>query len=145
MLLRNSLSEKPVAIQELRIEWPVDDRWVNHMACMGVGGNYSARFIGRVPAGTGVALLWRRLGLVDAAGVPTLRGRIVSFFTQGDGLAIAAALDAAEGIKGKPSMIVAKTVKGKGVSFMEDDNNWHYRVPKAEEVERAKRELELAG
>ena len=46
-----------------------------------------------LPASTGVALLWRRLRLVDAAGVPTLRGRIVSFFSQGDGLAIAAALE----------------------------------------------------
>lgn len=46
-----------------------------------------------LPTSTGVALLWRRLGLVDAAGVPTLRGRVVSFFTQGDGLAIAAALE----------------------------------------------------
>jgi superfamily II DNA/RNA helicase len=46
-----------------------------------------------LPASTGVALLWRRLGLIDSAGVPTLRGRIVSFFTQGDGLAIAAALE----------------------------------------------------
>jgi len=35
-------------------------------------------------------------------------------------------------------------VKGKGISFMEDDNNWHYRVPKAEEVEAAKKELGLA-
>jgi transketolase len=34
-------------------------------------------------------------------------------------------------------------VKGKGVSFMEDDNNWHYRVPTAEEVEKAKVELQL--
>ena len=41
---------------------------------------------------------------------------------------------------GKPVAIVAHTVKGKGVSFMEDDNNWHYRVPNAEEVaERARR------
>jgi len=47
----------------------------------------------QLPSSTGVALLWRRLGLVDAAGVPTLRGRVVSFFTQGDGLAIAAALE----------------------------------------------------
>lgn len=47
----------------------------------------------QLPTSTGVALLWRRLGLVDAAGVPTLRGRIVSFFSQGDGLAIAAALE----------------------------------------------------
>ena len=47
----------------------------------------------QLPASTGVALLWRRLGLVDATGVPTLRGRLVSFFSQGDGLAIAAALE----------------------------------------------------
>ena len=46
-----------------------------------------------LPAATGVALLWRRLDLVDAQGVPTLRGRLVSVFTQGDGLAIAAALE----------------------------------------------------
>jgi superfamily II DNA/RNA helicase len=42
---------------------------------------------------TGTALTWRRLNLVDAAGKPTLRGRMVSFFQQGDGLAIAAALE----------------------------------------------------
>jgi superfamily II DNA/RNA helicase len=47
----------------------------------------------KLPTSTGVALLWRRLALVDAAGVPTLRGRLVSFFSQGDGLAIAAALE----------------------------------------------------
>jgi superfamily II DNA/RNA helicase len=47
----------------------------------------------QLPAATGVALLWRRLGLVDASGVPTRRGRIVSFFSQGDGLALAAALE----------------------------------------------------
>lgn len=44
-------------------------------------------------AATGTAMLWRRLGLVDPSGTPTLRGRIVSFFSQGDGLAIAAALE----------------------------------------------------
>jgi transketolase len=41
----------------------------------------------------------------------------------------------------KPTAIVANTVKGKGVSFMEDDNNWHYRSPNAEELARAKQEL----
>ncbi|MGA2863657.1 MAG: DEAD/DEAH box helicase [Verrucomicrobiota bacterium] len=46
-----------------------------------------------LPSGTGVALLWRRLGLVDQAGAPTLRGRLVSCFSQGDGLALAAALE----------------------------------------------------
>jgi len=43
---------------------------------------------------------------------------------------------------GKPTAIIAHTVKGKGVSFMEDDNNWHYRIPNAAEVEAAERELE---
>lgn len=47
----------------------------------------------KLSAGTGAALLWRRMGLVDAKGVPTLRGRVVSFFHQGDGLAVAAALE----------------------------------------------------
>jgi transketolase len=44
---------------------------------------------------------------------------------------------------GKPVAIIAHTVKGKGVSFMEDDNNWHYRAPTADEVVKAKKELEL--
>ena len=42
---------------------------------------------------------------------------------------------------GKPIAIVAHTVKGKGISFMEDDNNWHYRIPTAEEVQKAADEL----
>ena len=42
---------------------------------------------------TGVAMLWRRLGLVDPKGCPTRRGQIVSFFSQGDGLAIGAGLE----------------------------------------------------
>jgi transketolase len=41
----------------------------------------------------------------------------------------------------KPTAIIAHTVKGKGVSFMEDDNNWHYRTPSADEVLLARREL----
>lgn len=40
-----------------------------------------------------------------------------------------------------PTAIIAHTVKGKGVSFMEDDNNWHYRIPTEEEVELARDEL----
>jgi transketolase len=42
---------------------------------------------------------------------------------------------------GPPTAIIAHTVKGKGVSFMEDDNNWHYRVPTDNEVTAAAREL----
>jgi transketolase len=44
---------------------------------------------------------------------------------------------------GKPTAIIAHTTKGKGVSFMEDDNNWHYRAPTEEEVVLAHKELEL--
>lgn len=43
-----------------------------------------------------------------------------------------------------PSLIVARTIKGKGVSFMEDDNNWHYRIPNPEELSLALQELEDA-
>ncbi len=46
-----------------------------------------------LPAAAGVAMLWRRLRLVDDSGGPTLRGRVVSFFSQGDGLAVAAAVE----------------------------------------------------
>lgn len=47
----------------------------------------------QLPTGTGVATIWRRLGLVSPDGKPTRRGRIVSFFHSGDGLAVAAALE----------------------------------------------------
>ena len=43
----------------------------------------------------------------------------------------------------KPKMIIADTIKGKGVSFMEDNNNWHYRSPNDSEVEAARKELGL--
>jgi transketolase len=43
--------------------------------------------------------------------------------------------------KGKPSMIVADTIKGKGVSFMENSLLWHYRCPDPSEFEAAMREL----
>lgn len=46
--------------------------------------------------------------------------------------------------EGRPVALIANTVKGKGVSFMEDDNNWHYRAPTADEVRKAHVELGLA-
>lgn len=57
--------------------------------------------------------------------------------------ALEAALSGLPRKSGKPLAIIADTVKGKGVSFMEDDNNWHYRVPTLEEVGAAKKELGL--
>ena len=44
---------------------------------------------------------------------------------------------------GKPIAIIANTVKGKGVSFMEDDNNWHYRSPDEKQLIAAQKELGL--
>lgn len=41
----------------------------------------------------------------------------------------------------KPVAIIAHTVKGKGISFMEDDNNWHYKIPSEKEAAAAKLEL----
>lgn len=43
---------------------------------------------------------------------------------------------------GRPSVIIAETVKGKGVSFMENDILWHYRTPQGEEYDAALAELE---
>ena len=52
------------------------------------------------------------------------------------------AFDEAAACKGKPSVILAKTVKGKGVSFMENNAGWHGKAPNAEQFEQAKAELE---
>ncbi|QTL99448.1 transketolase [Iocasia frigidifontis] len=55
-----------------------------------------------------------------------------------------AALDRAEQITDTPVVIIADTIKGKGVSFMEDDHKWHGQAPCKEEYERAIAELERA-
>ncbi|MBP3334506.1 MAG: transketolase [Clostridia bacterium] len=55
---------------------------------------------------------------------------------------ILAALDAAEACKGKPTMILAKTTKGKGVSFMENSVSWHGKAPNADEYEIAVKDLD---
>jgi transketolase len=58
-----------------------------------------------------------------------------------DHLQIAQAVQTVAMGEARPTMVVAHTVKGKGVSFMEDDNNWHYRIPTLEEIRLAKVEL----
>ena len=55
--------------------------------------------------------------------------------------AIAAAIERAKTVKGKPSVIVCETVKGKGVSYMENQVGWHGVAPNAEQAERALAEL----
>jgi transketolase len=47
-------------------------------------------------------------------------------------------------VPGKPNLVLANTVKGKGVSFMENTVKWHHRVPNDEEYEKAIAELDAA-
>jgi len=54
---------------------------------------------------------------------------------------ITEALAAARNCKGKPTAIVAKTYKGRGVSFMENNAGWHGKAPNEEEAKRAVSEL----
>ena len=58
---------------------------------------------------------------------------------------IRAAFKEARETKGQPTAIIAKTVKGKGVSFMEDKAGWHGKAPNDEEFAIAMEELEKAG
>ncbi len=55
--------------------------------------------------------------------------------------ALIAAFEEAKNVKGKPTFILADTVKGKGVSFMEGKVDWHGTAPTAEQAEQAIREL----
>lgn len=57
---------------------------------------------------------------------------------------IAEAIDQAAAMKGKPTVIIAKTVKAKGVSFMENDVKWHGATPSEEEFKKAFIELDAA-
>ena len=56
-----------------------------------------------------------------------------------------AAFDEARNTKGMPTAIVMKTVKGKGVSYMENNVSWHGKAPNDEEYAVAMEELEKAG
>ena len=58
--------------------------------------------------------------------------------------AIEAAFARAKTVKGKPSVIIAKTVKGKGVSYMENQVGWHGTAPNKEQYETAMQELTAA-
>jgi transketolase len=52
------------------------------------------------------------------------------------------AFEEAKTVKGKPTMLILKTVKGKGVSFMENNYGWHGKAPNDEQYEQAKAEVE---
>jgi transketolase len=58
-----------------------------------------------------------------------------------DYTAIVDAFHEAETVKGKPTVILAKTIKGKGISYMENNAGWHGKAPSAEEYAQGKAEL----
>jgi len=80
----------------------------------------------KLTSATGTAMTWRRLNLVDAQGNPTLRGRVVSFFSQGDGLAIAAALE--DATYPLDELIYDVANLDGGFRFCADDNRWGGRL-----------------
>lgn len=57
--------------------------------------------------------------------------------------AIDRAIENAQKEPGFPHCIIAHTIKGRGVSYMEDQNEWHYRVPKDKHLDQALRELAI--
>jgi transketolase len=87
---------------------------------------------------------WQATGRSDEImALPSLREKWAAFgwnSLEVDGhdiQALTTAFLSAPAPSGKPTAIIAHTIKGKGVPFMEDDNNWHYRIPKAEEISKA--------
>jgi transketolase len=91
---------------------------------------------------------WQATGRSDEVmALPSLAGKWSAFgwrTTEVNGhdlQALLSALALPPDPDGRPSAVIAHTVKGSGISFMEDDNNWHYRIPTASEVEAAGREL----
>ncbi len=59
--------------------------------------------------------------------------------------ALLAAVQAAKNVPDRPSLIECQTVKGKGISFMENNNAWHKRVPTQDEMDIIRRELEVTA
>ncbi len=61
-----------------------------------------------------------------------------------DHVQLSEALGSVPWVAGKPSVVIAHTVKGKGVSFMENKVEWHYRSPSSEQLAQALAELEAS-
>ena len=87
----------------------------------------------------------------EVAGLTNIEGKFANFgfkVINVDGHNISNLIDAfdtAKQTKGVPTIIIAKTIKGKGVSFMEGKAEWHGKAPKAEEYEKAIEELKGRG
>jgi transketolase len=61
-----------------------------------------------------------------------------------DHAALERALNAIPAVAGKPTVLIAHTVKGRGVSFMEDKLEWHYKSPSARQLADAIAEVEAS-
>lgn len=82
----------------------------------------------------------------EVLGLAPLRDKFEAFGWNAleiDGMDMAALVEVLQHAKtaDRPTAVVCNTVKGAGVSFIEDDNNWHYRIPTEEEVTLALQEL----
>ena len=80
----------------------------------------------KIPRATGVVHHWRRFGLIEANGAPTRRGLVVSFFTGGDGLAIAAAIED-DRYPVEELIYDLANLRG-GFRFHGDDDRWEGRL-----------------
>lgn len=84
----------------------------------------------------------------EVAGLDNIAGKFASFGfnvlnVNGNNISqLIDAFDTAKQTKGKPTIIIAKTVKGKGVSFMENKAEWHGRAPTKEQYDEAITELD---
>ena len=94
---------------------------------------------------------WQATGRSEeVTSLSSLKDKFTAFGWQGidvDGHDINKLVDVLKNVPdgtGKPVAVIAHTVKGKGVSFMEDDNNWHYRIPNDIELKKALEELDLS-
>jgi transketolase len=88
--------------------------------------------------------------LDDDAIFYNFKGKMEGFgwaYLEIDGHSYPSIMNALERSRGaaRPTMVLANTIKGKGVSFMENTLKWHHAVPSQSEVEIARRELGLAG
>ena len=85
--------------------------------------------------------------VMDVAGLDKLEEKFTAFgfevFTMDghDFEQIAEVLDKAKTVKGKPTAIIAKTIKGKGISYMENQVGWHGKAPDADQYKTAMDEL----
>ena len=104
--------------------WRPQERQVVNPTCSGCGLYSECR---ELKPATGVALLWKRLKLVEENGSPTRRGRVVSFFSQSYGLGIAAVLE--DESLPIDELVYELANLDAGYRFGNEENRWEGRIP----------------